>query len=90
MEVSWSSAGKGKFEAEIQIKAIDRRGIVNEITHIVAMDKLSLNGINARKGKDSIVSINLLVEVNDTEELKILMKKLKAIPGVESIYRMTN
>ncbi|WP_236879909.1 ACT domain-containing protein [Clostridioides difficile] len=54
------------------------------------MDKLSLNGINARKGKDSIVSINLLVEVNDTEELKILMKKLKAIPGVESIYRMTN
>ena len=90
VEVSWSSAGKGKFEAEIQIKAIDRRGIVNEITHIVAMDKLSLNGINARKGKDSIVSINLLVEVNDTEELKILMKKLKAIPGVESIYRMTN
>ena len=34
VEVSWSSAGKGKFEAEIQIKAIDRRGIVNEITHI--------------------------------------------------------
>ncbi len=89
MEVSWSSAGKGKFEAEIQIKAIDRRGIVNEITHIVAMDKLSLNGINARKGKDSIVSINLLVEVNDTEELKS-NEKLKAIPGVESIYRMTN
>lgn len=54
------------------------------------MDKFSLNGINVRKGKDSIVSINLFVEVNDIEELKILMKKLKVIFGVESIYRMIN
>ena len=93
IKVSWDGAGKDSnstFEAEIQIKVVDRRGIVNEITHIVANEKIGLNGINARKGKDSEVTINLLVEVDGTEQLDYIMKKIKAVPGVEKIYRMTN
>ena len=93
IKVSWDGEGKDSnstFEAEIQIKAVDRRGIVNEITHIVANEKIGLNGINARKGKDSEVTINLLVEVEGTEQLDYIMKKIKAVPGVERIYRMTN
>lgn len=93
IKVSWDGEGKDSnstFEAEIQIKVVDRRGVVNEITHIVANEKIGLNGINARKGKDSEVTINLLVEVGGTEQLDYLMKKIKAVPGVERIYRMTN
>ena len=90
VEVAWSNLDKGKFEAEVQIRAVDRKGIINDITHIVAIDKVSLNGINARKGKDSSVSVNLLVEVNDIEELNLLMKKVKSTPGVEDIYRVIN
>ncbi|MGL5694165.1 MAG: RelA/SpoT family protein [Peptostreptococcaceae bacterium] len=90
LEVNWANAEKGKFEGEIQIKAADRRGIINDITHTVAVEKVSLNGINARKGKDEIVNINLLIEVNNIEELNILMKKIKSIPGVEQIYRVNN
>ena len=82
VEVAWSSANNSKFEAEIQIKAVDRRGIVNDITHIVVVEKVSLNGINARKGKDDLVNVNLLVEVNDINELTVLMKKLKSIPNL--------
>ncbi|MGX4598525.1 RelA/SpoT family protein [Faecalimicrobium sp. JNUCC 81] len=90
VDVSWSNSEKGKFEAEIQIRATDRRGVINDITHIVAVDKVALNGINARKGKDGIISINLLVEVNDIGELNLLMKKIKSTPGVEDIYRVIN
>lgn len=93
IKVSWDGEGKDSnstFEAEIQIKVVDRRGIVNEITHIVANEKIGLNGINARKGKDSEVTINLLVEVEGTEQLNYIMKKIKSVPGVERIYRMTN
>lgn len=93
IKVSWDGEGKDSnstFEAEIQIKVVDRRGIINEITHIVANEKIGLNGINARKGKDSEVTINLLVEVDGTEQLDYIMKKIKSVPGVEKIYRMTN
>ncbi|MGL5330577.1 MAG: RelA/SpoT family protein, partial [Peptostreptococcaceae bacterium] len=69
LEVNWANAENGKFEGEVQIKAADRRGIINDITHTVAVEKISLNGINARKGKDEIVNINLLLEVNNIAEL---------------------
>lgn len=90
IHVSWADSESGKFEGEIQIKAVDRKGIINDITHTVAVEKVSLNGINARKGKEEIVNINLLIEVNNIKELNALMKKIKAIPGVEQIYRVNN
>ena len=90
VDVAWSKANNSKFEAEIQIKAADRRGVVNDITHVVVVEKISLNGINARKGRDNLVNINLLVEVNDINELSVLMKKLKSVPNVEDIYRVVN
>ncbi|CEN77112.1 GTP pyrophosphokinase (RelA/SpoT) [[Clostridium] sordellii] len=90
VEVSWETSNSAKFEAEIQIQAEDRRGVINDITHIVAIEKVSLNGINARKSKDNIVNINLLVEVDSIETLNFLMKKIRSIPGVENIYRVIN
>jgi GTP pyrophosphokinase len=90
IEVSWTDTARSKFEAEIQVKCIDRKGIINDITHIVAMDKVSLNGINARKSKESIVMVNLLIEVDDISELNTVMKKIRSIPGVEDVYRVLN
>lgn len=90
IEVAWENSKNAKFEAEIQVQGEDRRGIINDITHIVSMEKVSLNGINARKGKLNGVSVNLLVEVCSIETLTLLMKKIKAIPGVEDIYRVIN
>ena len=90
VDVAWKNVENNTFEAEIQIKSNDRRGIINDITHIVVVEKISLNGISARKGKDNIVNVNLLVEVNNIDELNLLMKKIKSIPGVENIYRVVN
>ena len=57
---------------------------------MIAIQKLNINGINARKAKDGIVYINLLIEVNDISELTNLMKKLKSIPGIEDVFRVIN
>jgi len=90
IEVDWNIAKQVKFEAEIQIRAIDRKGIISELTHIIATDKMSLLGINARTSKDRMVSINLLLEVDDINELNNLMNKLKNIQGVRDVYRVIN
>lgn len=90
IEVVWDGEERAKFEAEIQIKAFDRRGIVNDVTHMVTVEKISLNGINARKSKEEYVNINLLIEVDGTDQLNSLMKKIRSIPGVENAYRLTN
>ena len=90
VDVSWDNPKKSKFEGEIRIIGTDRKSMLNDIIHTIAMQKLNINGVNARKSKDQITHINLLVEVNDISELKDLMKKLKAIPGIDDVFRVRN
>lgn len=90
LEVEWCNSEKSRFEAEIQIRGVDRKGIINDITHAVAVEKVGFNGINARKGKEGIINVNLLIEVDNIDELNLLMKKIKSIPGIEDVYRVIN
>ena len=90
IDVCWDNPKKSKFEGEIRILGNDRKSILNDITHMIAIQKLNINGINAKKAKDGIVYINLLIEVNDISELTNLMKKLKSIPGIEDVFRVIN
>ncbi|MCC3865372.1 bifunctional (p)ppGpp synthetase/guanosine-3',5'-bis(diphosphate) 3'-pyrophosphohydrolase [Terrisporobacter petrolearius] len=90
VDVEWNNPKKSKFEGEIKIVATDRKSMLSDVTHMIAIQKLNINGINARKTKEGITHINLLIEVNDISELTNLMKKLKAIPGVEDVFRVRN
>ena len=90
VDVSWDAPKKSKFEGEIRIIGTDRKSMLNDIIHTIAVQKLNINGINARKSKDEITQINLLIEVNDISELTNLMKKIKAIPGVDDVFRVRN
>ena len=88
IKVSWIEDINSKLEAELQIKANDRRGIINEVTHVISNEKVGLVGIYARKGTDIGVTIDLSVEVVGMEELNSLIRKMKNIPGVEEAYRV--
>lgn len=90
VDVSWDDPKKSKFEGEIRIVGTDRKSMLNDVIHTIAMQKLNINGINARKSKDEITQINLLIEVNNISELTNLMKKIKAIPGVDDVFRVRN
>ena len=90
VEVEWNNPEKSKFEGEVKIISVDRVGLLNDIIHVVSMEKLSISGINCRVLKDNTANISLLVEVNDISELKQLMKKIKSIPGVDDVSRMRN
>lgn len=88
VKVSWIDDNNSRFEAEIQIKANDRRGIVNEITHVVSNEKIGLVGIYARKGSNIGITVDLILEVSGIEQLNQVIKKMMNVPGVEEVYRV--
>lgn len=88
VKVSWIDDNKSRFEAEIEVKAADRRGIVNEITHVISNEKIGLAGIYARKGHELGITVNIILEVNGIEELQHIIKKIKNVPGVEDAFRV--
>ncbi|NLW22738.1 MAG: bifunctional (p)ppGpp synthetase/guanosine-3',5'-bis(diphosphate) 3'-pyrophosphohydrolase [Tissierellia bacterium] len=90
IEVSWNTDEKGEYPAEIQIQAVDRTGLITEITQKISDAKLSLSSLNARTNKEKLVIINMTLEIKGIEQLRDLMKKIKKIKGIIDVYRVTS
>lgn len=92
VEVEWaiSEDKTSSFEAEIQLRAGDRKGLFMEVSRILGDEKLSVLGINARSNKEGIALMNILLEVKNKDQLKNIINKLKRMPEVEDVARIFN
>ncbi|SHI03470.1 RelA/SpoT family protein [Sporanaerobacter acetigenes] len=89
IEVEWATNEKASYQAEIQIKASDRPGLLTDITQRITDVNLTVTSLNARTNKEKLVVMNITLETKDVEQLKDLMKKIKRIKGVIDVYRVT-
>ncbi|KAB3537278.1 bifunctional (p)ppGpp synthetase/guanosine-3',5'-bis(diphosphate) 3'-pyrophosphohydrolase [Alkaliphilus pronyensis] len=88
IEVEWDTSKPITFQAEIQVKANDRKGLLSEFTRILADNKITVSALNARTNKDKVAVLNLIVEIDDIEQLDRLMNKIRAVEGVMDVYRV--
>ncbi|RQD70594.1 MAG: bifunctional (p)ppGpp synthetase/guanosine-3',5'-bis(diphosphate) 3'-pyrophosphohydrolase [Tindallia sp. MSAO_Bac2] len=89
IEVEWDTDSQIDFQAELQVNAHDRKGLLREITQILTDDKTAVNSLNARtNNKERTATINLVVEISSTEELDKLRKTLKNLDGVKDVFRV--
>lgn len=92
VEVEWN-IGEDKpksFGAEIQLKALERKGLFMEVSRILADEKLAVKGINARSNKEGDFIMNALIEVENKEQLRSIINKLKQIKDVQDVFRIFN
>lgn len=90
LEAEWDVDKKKTFEAEIQLKANDRRGLFTDISQIFSTEKIAVNGINARTNKDKSAVMNFLIEIQSTDQLNSIIKKVKKVQGVVDAFRVLN
>ncbi|HHV46050.1 MAG TPA: bifunctional (p)ppGpp synthetase/guanosine-3',5'-bis(diphosphate) 3'-pyrophosphohydrolase [Tissierellia bacterium] len=88
MEVSWEDNQKAEYSAEIQIKALDRPGLLTEITQSITESELSLTSLSARTNKEKLAIINILLEIKNIDQLRELMKKIRRLKGIIDVYRV--
>lgn len=89
MEVEWDIGKAIEFQVEIQIKATDRKGLLSEVTLMLAEAKIPINALNARTTKERTAVFNMVLEISDIENLNKLMQKLKKLQGVTDVFRVT-
>jgi guanosine-3',5'-bis(diphosphate) 3'-pyrophosphohydrolase len=87
IEVSWSEDTGAGYQAEVQIEANDRYGLLSEITNILTVSNTVVNAINARTGKEGKAYISLMLQIKNTEQLEKVMKDFKKIKGIIDVYR---
>lgn len=89
IEVEWDSDKKGTFLSEIQIKAVDRPKLLQDITGLYNDAKLNALSLNLKINKDKVAVIDISFEINETNQLHDLIKKIRNLAGVLDIYRTT-
>ena len=89
-KIKWSQHKAMSYLSTIEIRGIDRMGMLSDITHIVSDDfSINMREIHLRS-HDGIVEGSLSLYVQDAESLHELMDKFRRIKSVESVKRIDN
>lgn len=88
VKAKWVNEHLLSFLAGIKVKGIDKLGLVNDITKVISNE----HQVNMRSIKfdteDGLFEGDITVYVHDTKHLNRLIKNLKKVEGVTSVYRM--
>lgn len=87
IEVEWSSEAKVSYNADVEIRASDRKGLLAEVTSIIDESKVNINSFHSRTTKDKMAIINFILEITDIEQLNKLIRKFRKIEGVMDVFR---
>ncbi len=87
IEVRWYTAINVAYKADITVMANDRTALLMELTNTIGEAKIPIKAINARTTRDQISIINLTLEINDTEQLDKIIKRLRKIDSVFEVTR---
>jgi GTP pyrophosphokinase len=85
--VDWGTHSQQTFSVDIQLRAQDRRGLMRDLTAVVADAKLNIQSMNTQTHSDGISDIRLRIVVHHLDELGGVMQRLKSVSGVLSARR---
>lgn len=87
IDVSWENRKESAYLSRLKIVCNDHDGLVLEIANLVSETKVALKSINARSTKDSIAIVEITVEVSNTDQLNVLIKKFNKLKDVIEVTR---
>ena len=83
LKVEWAAANTGTLDVEIAVNAYDRRGLLRDITDVVAAEHLSIDAVSSRTDHEAgTAHFALRIPVSDLEQLARLLRRLVSVPNV--------
>ena len=90
IDVSWDRGSHhGASMATMQLEALDKQGLLAELTRVLNDQKLPVIAFNHHCGDDHIATVRFTFQVSDTKQLGALMNQIRNIEGVFDVYRVT-
>ncbi len=88
--VEWDDERSTSYTANLQVESPNRSGILLEITNILSGLNIPFLSVNAFVNKKGIAVIQMGIEIRNTADLALVVKKIKQIRGVTSVTRTSN
>ncbi|WP_071058528.1 bifunctional (p)ppGpp synthetase/guanosine-3',5'-bis(diphosphate) 3'-pyrophosphohydrolase [Pelistega sp. MC2] len=87
IEVAWGETDETVYPVNIAVIALDRNGLLRDISEIFAKMKLNVVGVNTQS-KESNAYLNFTVEVRNGEQLNKALKSILDVHGVTNARRV--
>ena len=90
LNVEWSTGQQDLLAVKISIEAFDRRGLLRDISDLIAEERLSIEGVSSDTDPvDRVARFEVRLGVPDNAALTRLTKRLARIPNVFKVRRAT-
>jgi GTP pyrophosphokinase len=90
LNVEWNLESGSLLPVRIRVEAFDRRGLLRDVSDVMALEKLSIEGVNSDTDpNDRIATILMRTAVRDTEQLARVLARLSAVPNVLNAQRVS-
>ena len=88
--VEWGTSEDQSFQVEVNVRAFDRRGLVRDISAVLADSKINILAMNTiTHEQDDIADMNLTIIVRDLAELSRVLARIQGLPNIVSARRRT-
>ncbi|QTJ38006.1 bifunctional (p)ppGpp synthetase/guanosine-3',5'-bis(diphosphate) 3'-pyrophosphohydrolase [Dolosigranulum pigrum] len=90
IEVEWENTKSSEkvYDSELQITGYDRTGLLNDVLQVINTQTDTLRNVVGQVNDEEIVVIKVKVGINNLQDLKILVDKIKKVPDVYSVKRL--
>lgn len=85
--VEWDSARDSSYQVEIEVEAMDRVSLLNNVMDAVTETKTNISAVNARTTRNRMAVINLVVDITNVRHMEDVMGRIKRVSGVLSVHR---
>ena len=88
VDVSWSDTTKGIYLVQIQVEALDRSGLLSDVTRVLSENHVNILSAAVTTRKDRVALNRFSFEMADPSHLEHIFNQIRRIDAVYAVYRV--
>jgi GTP pyrophosphokinase len=89
IEVEWAPSSKSVFLVQIQVEALDRSGLLSDVTRVLSEHHVNILSATVTTSSDRLALSRFVFEMGDTTHLDRVLNAVRRIDAVYDVYRVS-
>jgi GTP pyrophosphokinase len=89
IDVEWAPTSSSVFLVNIQVEALDRAGLLSDITRVLSEHHVNILSASVSTSSDRLALSRYVFEMGDTVHLDRLLNAVRRIDAVYDVYRVS-
>ncbi|MET4157974.1 bifunctional (p)ppGpp synthetase/guanosine-3',5'-bis(diphosphate) 3'-pyrophosphohydrolase [Agromyces sp. PvR057] len=90
IDVEWAPSSKSVFLVQIQIEALDRAGLLSDVTRVLSEHHVNILSASVSTSTDRLALSRFVFEMGDTTHLDRVLNAVRRIDAVYDVYRVSD